>query len=173
MPVNIEDIINSALSMTQSERKFEDIPKIWVHFLIHIKTKKIINTHNLFIKIDKFSLVTFNNLLKKVIKLIPLFSRNTFLPIHDIKDFVKDCSLSDSSKAILAVSRAPDTRTCLQEIVLCSWIFSIMPLNKWAHESFKPWCRWFGIFFNASALLVILGWCPARPVLPHGEKVPL
>ena len=28
-------------------------------------------------------------------------------------------------------------------------------------------------FLNFPEILKILGWCPAAPVLPHGEKVPL
>ena len=95
MLVNIETTFNSTLSMTQSEHKFADILKIRVHSLIHVKTKKLINTNNLLIKIGKFSLVTFNKLLKKVIKLFlsttSLFCSNSnpFLTIHDINDFVK------------------------------------------------------------------------------------
>ena len=83
MLVNIKTTFNIALSMTQCEHKFADIPKIWVYFFIHVNTKKLINTHDFFIKTGKFSFVTFDNLLKKVIKLLlalsPCFAVICFL----------------------------------------------------------------------------------------------
>ena len=161
MFVKIETTFNSTLSMTQNEHKFADIPKIWVHFLIYVKTKKLINTHNFLIKIGKFSLVMLHltTCWRKSsncsLALYPCFAVIRFLLYMILTIFSnKDCSLSDSSKAILTGSRAADTRTSLQEMELWSWIFSIMPFTKRAQESFKPWCSWFRIFFNPSAPVV-------------------